>query len=114
VVEETLEGRADRIKAYNIATVFRREESFDPQLDSIVPHTCLHVGPPPDLARMRDRLKVDYLLKGAAILSARYLRVEALLIDVESGRTVWAETFERSLEPGEIDRSRAAYRTCFP
>ena len=37
VVEETLAGRADRIKAYNIATtVFGRDVSFDPQLDPVV------------------------------------------------------------------------------
>jgi TolB-like protein/tetratricopeptide (TPR) repeat protein len=37
VVEETLEGRSDRIKAYTIATiVFGRDDSFDPQSDSIV------------------------------------------------------------------------------
>ncbi len=37
VVEETLAGRADRIKAYAIATtVFGRRTDFDPQLDSIV------------------------------------------------------------------------------
>jgi hypothetical protein len=37
VVEETLSGRADRIKAYAIATaVFGREADFDPQVDSIV------------------------------------------------------------------------------
>lgn len=37
VVEETLSGRRERIKAYNIATsVFGRDETFDPQVDSIV------------------------------------------------------------------------------
>ena len=37
VVEEVLAGRADRIKAYTIATeVFGRDPKFDPQLDSIV------------------------------------------------------------------------------
>jgi adenylate cyclase len=37
VVEETLAGRASRIKAYSIATsVFGRDTNFDPQLDSIV------------------------------------------------------------------------------
>ena len=37
VVEETLEGRGDRIKAYNIATsVFGRDKNFDPQLDPVV------------------------------------------------------------------------------
>ncbi len=37
VVEETLAGRADRIKAYSIATsVFGRGPDFNPDLDSIV------------------------------------------------------------------------------
>ena len=37
IVEEALAGRADRIKAYNIATaVFGRDEEFDPQSDPIV------------------------------------------------------------------------------
>jgi hypothetical protein len=37
VVEETLAGRADRIKAYSIATIaFGRDSSFDPQSDPVV------------------------------------------------------------------------------
>lgn len=37
VVEESLAGRTDRIKAYTIATVvFGRDESFDPQTDPII------------------------------------------------------------------------------
>jgi adenylate cyclase len=37
IVEETLAGRADRIKAYSIGTdVFGRNENFDAQLDTIV------------------------------------------------------------------------------
>ncbi|MFO0994054.1 MAG: hypothetical protein U1E67_19225 [Hyphomicrobiales bacterium] len=37
IVEETLAGRSDRIKAYSIATeVFGRDDSFDPQSDAIV------------------------------------------------------------------------------
>ena len=37
VVEETLAGRADRIKGYSVATaVFDRDASFDPQIDPIV------------------------------------------------------------------------------
>src|SRR6476646_8955276 len=37
VVEETLAGRATRLKAYNIATsVFGRPDSFDPQIDPVV------------------------------------------------------------------------------
>ncbi len=56
VVEETIEGRADRIKAYSIATsVFGRNESFDPQQDAIV---RIEAG------RMRRSLEHYYLTSG--------------------------------------------------
>ena len=55
-VEEALAGRADRIKAYNIATtVFGRDASFDPQLDSIV---RIEAG------RLRRSLERYYLTAG--------------------------------------------------
>lgn len=56
VVEETLAGRAERIKAYNIATtVFGRDGRFDPQLDSIV---RIEAG------RLRRSLERYYLTSG--------------------------------------------------
>jgi adenylate cyclase len=56
VVEETLEGRADRIKAYSIATsVFGRGVGFDPQQDAIV---RIEAG------RMRRSLDHYYLTTG--------------------------------------------------
>lgn len=56
VVEEALSGRTDRIKAYAIATtVFGRDESFDPQLDSIV---RIEAG------RLRRSLEHYYLTDG--------------------------------------------------
>ena len=56
VVEEALGGRADRIKAYTIATeVFGRELSFDPQLDFIV---RIEAG------RLRRSLERYYLTDG--------------------------------------------------
>ncbi len=55
-VEETLEGRADRIKAYSVATtVFGRDERFDPQSDSIV---RIEAG------RLRRSLERYYLTAG--------------------------------------------------
>lgn len=58
VVEETLGGRADRIKAYTIATrVFDRGPDFDPQLDSIV---RIEAG------RLRRALDHYYLKAGTA------------------------------------------------
>lgn len=56
VVEETLAGRADRIKAYSIATiVFGREADFDPLQDSIVRI---------EAARLRRALEHFYLKDG--------------------------------------------------
>jgi hypothetical protein len=57
IVEETLAGRADRIKAYTIATVvFGRGSGFDPQLDSIV---RIEAG------RLRRSLERYYLTAGS-------------------------------------------------
>ncbi len=56
IVDETLAGRADRLKAYNIATcAFDRGEGFDPQQDSIV---RIEAG------RLRRALDHFYLTEG--------------------------------------------------
>jgi adenylate cyclase len=56
VVDETLEGRGERIKAYNIATiVFGRDDSFDPQLDPVVRM---------EARRLRRSLERFYLVAG--------------------------------------------------
>lgn len=208
VVEEALAGRADRIKAYSIATaVFGRDERFDPQLDSIVrieagrlrraleryyltdgrasrlridiprggyapvfgpvfspfdaarppgdglPAGALPGGAPsvlvsafeeegdqsafPSFTRgftrslivaltrftglrvfaaetalrppgegERDRLwrelRADYLVTGQTSLGPGRFEVDALLVEARTGRAVWAEAFERRLDPGEI------------
>lgn len=58
VVEETLAGRSDRIKAYNVATiVFGRDDSFDPQLDPVVRM---------EARRLRRALERLYLVEGDA------------------------------------------------
>jgi len=57
VVEETLAGRSDRIKAYTIATiVFGRDDSFDAQIDPIVRI---------EASRLRRSLERYYLTTGA-------------------------------------------------
>jgi TolB-like protein len=68
VVEQTLAGRTDRIKAYTIATeVFGRDAKFDPQLDSIV---RIEAG------RLRRSLERYYLTDG---------RTSHLRIDIPRG-----------------------------
>ena len=56
IVEESLAGRADRIKAYTIATsVLGRDEAFDPQADPIVRI---------EASRLRRSLERYYLIAG--------------------------------------------------
>ena len=56
VVEETLSGRSERIKAFSVAVeVFGRDESFDPQNDPVV---RIEAG------RLRRALEHYYLLSG--------------------------------------------------
>jgi len=58
VVEETLAGRSERIKAYTIATAaLGRDETFDPQADPIVRV---------EAARLRRALRTYYADGGAA------------------------------------------------
>lgn len=204
VVDETLCGRPDRIKAYSIATsVFGRDETFDPQVDSIVrivagrmrrsleryyltggkndpvriripkgsyvpvfedaapiapvqpqrneTYQPGRIGPSilvgsfveegdraayPNLARglarslvvglarftsLRvfgsealqpqpvgldkvgaDETPVDYVLSGGTTVGSDRFWVDLLLVDTRTRRTVWADSFERTLNPSEI------------
>ncbi len=76
VVEETLAGRGDRIKAYSIATeVFGRGSSFDPQTD---PAVRIEAG------RIRRALERYYLVAG---------RNDPIVISMPKG--AYVPTFER-------------------
>ncbi|WP_442579362.1 tetratricopeptide repeat protein [Mesorhizobium sp. ASY16-5R] len=199
VVEETLQGRPSRIKGYNIATsVFGRDDSFDPQVDSIVrivagrlrrslEHYYLTSGrsesiqihipkgsyvptfdqmiqdPPVAATPQEDRrpiadggpsifveafteegdhsafphfvtgltrllvvglsrfsglrifgpeagtlvegaeaMKAAYVLRGGAAITGERFWVDIVFAEQRSGRTIWADSFERSMSPGEI------------
>lgn len=81
VVEETLSGRADRIKGYSIAVaVFDRDESFDPQVDPIV---RIEAG------RLRRSLNHYYLTDG---------QNDAIRITIPKG--TYVPTFTASEEAG--------------
>ena len=70
VVEETLAGRGDRIKAYTIATsVLGRDEAFDPQSDPIVRI---------EASRLRRSLERYYLMAG---------QDDPIRIDIPNGAT---------------------------
>lgn len=216
VVEETLNGRPERIKAYSIATsVFGRDENFDPQIDSIVrivagrmrrslEHYYLTSGrndplhiripkgsyvpvfedadgmetglgraqdtPPhkpaarpsilveafteegdhstyPDFAhgltrslivgltrfsgfrvfgpeaafeykgeegsaRTADGMQIDYILRGGTTVGHTRFGIDALLVEARTGRTIWADNFERPLQPSEIFSLRHEVANC--
>ena len=83
VVEETLEGRADRIKAYSIAlAAFNRSKDFDPLIDPIVRI---------EASRLRRALEHYYLTEGKA---------DRIRIDIPKGSYV--ATFKYS-NPASID-----------
>src|SRR5215213_9143319 len=68
VVEETLEGRGERIKAYAIGVeVFERDETFDPQNEPVV---RIEAG------RLRRGLEHYYLTAG---------RTDPVLIEIPKG-----------------------------
>ncbi|GAB2179291.1 hypothetical protein [Dongia sp. agr-C8] len=81
IVEETLAGRGDRIKAYNVAlTAFDRTDDFDPQTDPIVRI---------EASRLRRALEHYYLTAGKA---------DALRIEIPKGSYVASFSYAE-LEP---------------
>jgi len=83
VVEETLNGQTDRIKAYTIATsVFGREASFDPQADPIIRI---------EASRLRRSLERYYLTAGKS---------DPIRIEIPKGHYI--PTFGRAeIEPSD-------------
>lgn len=55
-----------------------------------------------DGERLRIDLAPDYLVTGQTSLRPGRFEVDVLLVDAATGRAVWAETFSRELDPGEI------------
>ena len=122
MVEQTIVGRSEKIKAYTIATeVFGRGKDFDPQLDSIV---RIEAG------RLRRSLEHFYLTEGIndpvriSIPKGSYVPVfssggnngEAASSPVASGhyregtRTVLVEVFEHGSGDQEMQIAKAIER----
>jgi TolB-like protein len=89
IVEETLAGRGDRIKAYNIAlTAFDRTEDFDPQTDPIVRI---------EASRLRRALEHYYLTAGKA---------DPLRIEVPKGSYVATFGYAERGPAPEVEKPR--------
>jgi TolB-like protein len=90
IVDETLAGRGDRIKAYNVAlTAFDRTDDFDPQTDPIVRI---------EASRLRRALEHYYLTAGKA---------DPLRIEIPKGSYV-ATFSHAALEPTVADSEMPA------
>jgi TolB-like protein len=55
-----------------------------------------------DPGAARREFAADYLVTGQTSLQPDRFEVDVLLVEAASGRAVWAETFERRLQPAEI------------
>jgi TolB-like protein len=89
IVDESLAGRADRLKGYSIATaVFDRDESFDPQTDPVVRL---------EARRLRRALQHYYLTAG---------RDDPIRIEIPKGG--YAPIYEPQAAPAEASTAASA------
>ena len=91
LVNETLAGRGERLKAYNVAVeVFERPETFDPTVDPLVRI---------EAARLREKLREYYGTDGQG---------DPIYIDLPKGTYTPQIEFRQaaSLVLGQIDRTR--------
>jgi TolB-like protein len=68
-----------------------------PELRVIAWNTASHFRAEQDIANIRSRLGVAYVLRGAVRRTAQRLRVTAHLIDTASGEYLWSETYNREI-----------------
>ncbi len=86
IVEETLAGRASRIKAYSVAiSVLDRDDTFDPQTDPMVRI---------EASQLRRRLERYYLTQGAA---------DPVVIDLPKGGYVPVFRLAEVAVPPEVE-----------
>ena len=95
IVNETLAGRGERLKGYNIALeVFDRPETFDPTVDTLVRM---------EAARLRDRLREYYEGEG---------QNDPVRIDLPKGAYSPHIEFRQGEQQVTIFRSRSASTAC--
>lgn len=68
-----------------------------PELRVIAWNTASHFRAEQDIANIRHRLGVAYVLRGAVRRTAQRLRVTAHLIDTVTGEYLWSETYNREI-----------------
>ena len=98
LVNETLAGRGERLKAYNVALeVFERPETFDPTVDPLVRI---------EAARLREKLREYYGTDGQS---------DPIHIDLPKGTYAPLIEFRQGEQQvNNISRSRSASTACPP
>ncbi|MGO4837792.1 hypothetical protein AB4144_36670, partial [Rhizobiaceae sp. 2RAB30] len=56
--------------------------------------------------RHDDRSDIDYVLSGGTVIGADWFGTDIVLSNARTGRTIWADRFERRLDTSEIFRLR--------
>ncbi len=74
--------------------------------------TTMAFGDPGDAKRFVVEHAVDFILTGGTTVSTDHFSLEAMLIDASTGRSLWAESFERSLDPTQIVSARDEVAGC--
>lgn len=69
-----------------------------PELRVIAWNTATHFRAEQDIANIRSRLGVSYILRGAVRRTGQRLRITAQLIDALTGEYVWSETYNREVQ----------------
>ena len=91
IVNETLAGRSDRLKGYNIALeVFERPESFDPVVDPVVRI---------EAARLREKLREYYEVDGQS---------DPVRIDLPKGTYTPTIEFRQAVAAADLGREEVA------
>ncbi len=68
-----------------------------PELRVIAWNTATHFRAEQDIATIRTRLGVSYVLRGAVRRTGQRLRITAQLIDACTGQYLWSETYNREV-----------------
>ncbi len=55
-----------------------------------------------DVKEIGARLEADYIVEGSIRRAGETVRVNAQLLDTESGGHIWAETYDRALDPANL------------
>ena len=73
-----------------------------PQLSVICANTSFRLGAAADPGAVGRDLALGYLLKGGIRIAGARVRISVQLLDVEDGRYLWAESFDRELTSTDI------------